>query len=64
MLHTFIGTESAAVRETVRVPFTNYLRSSVVLFRVLAESLGDGKDVDSLSEDDINAVLAHGFERY
>ena len=64
MVHTFLGTESAAVREKVRQPFSTYLRSSVELFKTLAESLGYGSGMKAVTEDDINAILAHGFERY
>ncbi|HEY9064560.1 MAG TPA: MupA/Atu3671 family FMN-dependent luciferase-like monooxygenase, partial [Burkholderiaceae bacterium] len=33
MLHTFVGTDLDAVRETVRVPFTNYLKTSTDLIK-------------------------------
>jgi natural product biosynthesis luciferase-like monooxygenase protein/amino acid adenylation domain-containing protein len=64
MIHTFLGTESTAVREQVRDPFSAYLRSSVELMRTLAESLGYPSDMTRLSEEDLEAILAHGFDRY
>ncbi|QRK14210.1 LLM class flavin-dependent oxidoreductase [Archangium violaceum] len=62
MLHTFVGTDEAAVRETVRGPFTEYLRSSFDLLKNLAQSLG--QDIRDLSEADMEALLAHAFERF
>jgi natural product biosynthesis luciferase-like monooxygenase protein/amino acid adenylation domain-containing protein len=64
MLHTFIGTESAAVREKVRQPFSSYLRSSVGLIGTLARSLGYNSDLKNVTEDDLEVILAHAFDRY
>jgi FkbM family methyltransferase len=52
------------VREKVRTPFTNYLRSSISLIRTMAESLGMDANAKDLSEEDMNAILAHAFNRY
>jgi natural product biosynthesis luciferase-like monooxygenase protein/FkbM family methyltransferase len=62
MLHTFVGPDDAAVRETVRGPFTEYLRSSYGLVETLAGSLGLA--TENLSAADMDALLAHAFERY
>ena len=35
MLHTFVGDDDASVRETVRKPMKDYLRSSVDLIACL-----------------------------
>ncbi|TMC15872.1 MAG: amino acid adenylation domain-containing protein, partial [Chloroflexi bacterium] len=64
MLHTFIGAESAAVREKVRQPFYTYLRSSAGLIETLAQSLGYNSDLKNLTEDDLEVILAHAFDRY
>ena len=64
MVHTFIGTDSAAVREKVRQPFCTYLRSSVGLLQTLAQNLGYSSDLRNISEDDMNVILSHGFDRY
>ena len=64
MLHTFVGEDEALVRETVRGPFTGYLRSSVGLVRNLARSLGLHEDLERLSAEDMDALLGHAFERY
>jgi natural product biosynthesis luciferase-like monooxygenase protein/amino acid adenylation domain-containing protein len=64
MLHTFVGEDLDQVRETVRRPFSNYLRSSLGLIKNLALSLG--KDIDSagFTGEDMDAVVAQAFDRY
>jgi natural product biosynthesis luciferase-like monooxygenase protein len=62
MLHTFVGEDMQQVRQIVREPFKNYLRSSVGLLQNLARSLG--QDYNSFSQADLNALLDHAFERY
>jgi natural product biosynthesis luciferase-like monooxygenase protein/FkbM family methyltransferase len=64
MLHTFVGDSLEEVREQVREPFTNYLRSSVGLIRNLARSLGRDVDSEQFTEEDMQAVLEHAFNRY
>jgi natural product biosynthesis luciferase-like monooxygenase protein/FkbM family methyltransferase len=64
MLHTFVGADDAAVREVVRAPFTEYLRSSFGLAGNLARSLGMAEGERTLGEEDMEALLAHAFDRY
>ncbi|HEX8686748.1 MAG TPA: MupA/Atu3671 family FMN-dependent luciferase-like monooxygenase, partial [Pyrinomonadaceae bacterium] len=64
MLHTFIGGDLREVREKVRAPFSNYLRSAIGLLRHSARSLGHDLDAKDLSEEAMDAVVAHAFERY
>jgi natural product biosynthesis luciferase-like monooxygenase protein/amino acid adenylation domain-containing protein/FkbM family methyltransferase len=64
MLHTFISDDVEEVRRKVRAPFSNYLRSSVNLLRSSARSLGRDIDSSSLNEEDMQAILAHAFDRY
>ncbi|MBV9790939.1 MAG: LLM class flavin-dependent oxidoreductase, partial [Chloroflexi bacterium] len=64
MLHTFIGDDRDAVRELVREPFTNYLRSSAGLVANLAKSINLSGDMNSLSQADMDALLAFAFDRY
>ncbi|MFN2416716.1 MAG: amino acid adenylation domain-containing protein [Pyrinomonadaceae bacterium] len=64
MLHTFVGCDLEAVREIVRAPFSNYLRSSISLLRHSARSLGRDLDSGRVTEADMEAVLAHAFDRY
>jgi natural product biosynthesis luciferase-like monooxygenase protein len=64
MLHTFVGPDLEAVRESVRAPFSNYLRSAVSLLRDSARSLGRDLDSGRVTDADMEAVLAHAFDRY
>ncbi len=64
MMHAFVGTDDTDLRETVRVPFTDYLRSSVGLIENLVRSLKLPLDLANLSEQDRDALLAFAFDRY
>ncbi len=64
MLHTLIGADRDEVRETVRGPFTAYLRSSLGLVANLARSLGLPVDVAAMAERDREDLLAFAFDRY
>jgi natural product biosynthesis luciferase-like monooxygenase protein/amino acid adenylation domain-containing protein len=58
MLHTFVGEEMEMVRQTVRPPFIEYLRSSVDLWQHQWE------DLAALSAQNQEQVLSYAFERY
>jgi natural product biosynthesis luciferase-like monooxygenase protein len=78
MLHTFVGQDEDEVRETVRGPMKEYLRSSVDLIKQAAWSFPtfvqrgaqNGKspveimDSQPLSEQEMDALLEHAFSRY
>jgi natural product biosynthesis luciferase-like monooxygenase protein len=78
MLHTFVGQDEDAVRETVRGPMKAYLRSSLDLIKQAAwtfptfvqRAASDGKspleimEAEPLSESDMDALLEHAFSRY
>jgi natural product biosynthesis luciferase-like monooxygenase protein len=76
MLHTFVGRDRDVVRETVRVPFCNYLRSSVDLiknaprafpaFRLPGQSAGPTPEsgFKDLAAEDMDQLLAFAFDRY
>lgn len=73
MLHTFVGTDLDAVRETVRRPFIDYLRTSTELvkqarweFPAFATPGKQKGPVDNsdLAPEEIDAMLDHAFERY
>lgn len=74
MLHTYVGTSTAEVRETVRGPFGEYLKSSVDLIKNAPKSFptfagrkmdknSEGK-WDNLKAEDLEALVAHAFDRY
>jgi natural product biosynthesis luciferase-like monooxygenase protein len=75
MLHTFVGEDVDAVRETVRGPLMDYLRTATNLLKQYAWSFpafrrpgGDAPesqpDLDGLSEEEGEALLEHAFDRY
>jgi len=76
MLHTFIGTDEAAVKAAVREPLRAYLASAVDLvskyawsFPALKRRPGDDAkggvlDLEALSAEEREGVLDYGFERY
>jgi natural product biosynthesis luciferase-like monooxygenase protein len=64
MMHTYINTDLENVRETVRQPFTEYLRSSIGLIQTMAKSMGMNMRSKDFSDADMGALLAHAFERY
>jgi natural product biosynthesis luciferase-like monooxygenase protein len=74
MLHTFVGSDEAQVKELVRAPMKAYLASSVGLIQRAAWSFPAFKRattdeqgrfaLDRLSAEEMDAVLDFSFERY
>jgi|HubBroStandDraft_3_1064219.scaffolds.fasta_scaffold01234_1 natural product biosynthesis luciferase-like monooxygenase protein/FkbM family methyltransferase len=64
MLHTFVGPDLEEVRETVRRPFTDYLRTSADLMRQLAAALHQDVQAPDFTARDWQALLDQGFKRY
>ncbi len=66
MLHTFVGTDREAVRETVREPFSRYLSSSFDLVIKAAEAAGASvaSELKSMDEQDLQFLVAQAFDRY
>ena len=77
MLHTYVGASTEQVHSMVRRPLLDYLRTSTDLIsRVRWEQTSFAKPVssldgstvepglDALSDDDMNAMMEHAFERY
>lgn len=64
MLHTFLGTDREQVREIVREPFKEYLRSSVgLMVRAAGDTLPD-VDPDDLAPEDVDFLVDRSFDRY
>ena len=63
MLHTFVGPDLAYVAEKVQGPLCRYLASSIGLAKNFLRSLGH-EVADELTADDLEALLAHAFDRY
>ncbi|MEH1814616.1 MAG: MupA/Atu3671 family FMN-dependent luciferase-like monooxygenase [Nostoc sp.] len=64
MIHTFVGEDIDVVREKVRRPFSQYLKSSLGLLKNLAHSLGWDVDITNLTAAEEEQLLAHAFNRY
>jgi len=66
MLHTMLGTDRIQVREQVREPFSDYLRSSIdLVIRPAAGGSGmRGLDPSKLPERDKQYLIGRSFERY
>lgn len=64
MLHTFVAENMEVVRQKVREPFINYLRSSVGLISNLVRSLNLPLDLERMSAKDMEDLLAFAYERY
>lgn len=64
MLHTFIGDDLSTIKEKVRQPFMNYLRTSVGLMANLIRSLNLPLDIDQMSQADMQSLLQFAFDRY
>ncbi len=77
MLHTFVGPDMDAVRATVKRPLIEYLKTSLHLVKQYAWTFPafkrregmDAKDqgsidLQSLSPEEMEALLEHSFERY
>ncbi|MFD0307010.1 MupA/Atu3671 family FMN-dependent luciferase-like monooxygenase [Streptomyces sp. NPDC127119] len=64
MLHTFIGTDLEEVRETVRPPFTDYLRSFLTVIDSQKKNLAPGAGVRDMSEADQDQLIEFAFDKY
>ena len=60
MLHTFLGQDKKKVKNLVKEPFIEYLRSSLDLTKTTTAP----GTVDTLSKRDVEELLASSFERY
>jgi natural product biosynthesis luciferase-like monooxygenase protein len=58
MLHTFVGDDEDRVRRAVRMPFRNYLESSVDLWS------GSDRRLQDMTQQQRDEVLDFAFERY
>lgn len=64
MLHTFLGEDVQSVRDQVRTPFKNYLRSSVDLIANLIRSEGLNLNLAEMKPKDFDDLLSFAFDRY
>jgi natural product biosynthesis luciferase-like monooxygenase protein len=65
MLHTMIGSDRGRVRELVREPFGNYLRSSAdLILKAASTLLPPGVDLNRLPDRDKQYLINHAVDRY
>jgi natural product biosynthesis luciferase-like monooxygenase protein len=64
MLHTMIGSDRDEVRELVRGPFSDYLRSSFDLIARDPAAAGGGFDPAKMSDADKEFLVERSFDRY
>jgi natural product biosynthesis luciferase-like monooxygenase protein len=78
MLHTFVGPDEAAVREKVKQPLIEYLKTSLNLVKQYAwsfpafkkrEGMDDANstasvDLQSLNDEEMQGLMEHSFNRY
>ncbi|GHG76874.1 non-ribosomal peptide synthetase/type I polyketide synthase [Comamonas sp. JC664] len=64
MMHAFLGEDPVEVQKKARPPLLDYFRGSVDISSGFLASLGLNVDPRSLSPADMDALLAHGVERY
>ena len=63
MLHTFVGEDAEIVREKVRRPLSNYLKSSLDQVLGLMQGAGDKIDPKDLTEENVDALVSYAFNR-
>jgi natural product biosynthesis luciferase-like monooxygenase protein len=64
MMHTFIGEDTQSVKQKVKEPFCNYLKTHFGLVENLAKTINFQVDIKSFTEEDRNSLLSFAFERY
>jgi natural product biosynthesis luciferase-like monooxygenase protein len=60
MLHTFVGSSIEAVRQLVRKPFSDYLKTSVGLWMTRRP----GQKIEDFTEAELTDVVAYAFDRF
>jgi natural product biosynthesis luciferase-like monooxygenase protein len=63
MLHTFVGEDAEAVREKIRRPLSNYLKSSLDQVLGLMQGADDKVDPRDLTEENLDALVSYAFNR-
>ncbi|MEO0935832.1 MAG: LLM class flavin-dependent oxidoreductase, partial [Cyanobacteria bacterium J06641_2] len=64
MIHTFLGDDINTVKEKVRRPFCNYLKTHYELLESLAKGMGLNVSLKDFSEDDLDSLLLFGVEGF
>lgn len=65
MIHTYLGSDMSEVKEIVREPITEYLRTNLDLHAAISKGKSNPLiDTDQFSKADEDAILKFAFERY
>ncbi len=64
MIHTYLGNEISEVKERVRRPFCNYLKTHYELLENFAKGMGLNISLKDFSEDDLDSLLLFGVEGF
>lgn len=64
MLHTFITNDISTVKEKVRQPFCDYIRTFTGLLDNLAKSLNLPVGLETLTAEDMDTLVSFAFDRY
>jgi natural product biosynthesis luciferase-like monooxygenase protein/amino acid adenylation domain-containing protein/FkbM family methyltransferase len=64
MVHAFLGDDLESVRDIVRRPFCDYLRSSFGLLSGLLGALRPDLDIESLAPEELDLLLERAFDRF
>jgi len=64
MVHTFLGDDLDEVRDIVRKPFCDYLRSSFGLLSGLLGNLRPDLRIESLAPEELDLLLERAFDRF
>ena len=64
MMHTFLGSDVNQVKEDIREPFCDYLKTHYGLLENLAKGMGLDVSLSDFSDDDLDSLLLFGVEGF
>ncbi|MEL6555399.1 MAG: LLM class flavin-dependent oxidoreductase [Cyanobacteria bacterium J06621_11] len=64
MMHTFLGADVEQVKEDIRQPFCEYLKTHYGLLENLAKGMGLDVSLSDFSDDDLDSLLLFGVEGF
>ena len=64
MMHTFLGSDFDQVKEDIRQPFCDYLKTHYGLLENLAKGMGLTVSLSDFSDDDLDSLLLFGVEGF
>lgn len=64
MMHTFLGDDEEKVKDDIREPFCDYLKTHYGLLENLAKGMGLNVSLDDFTDDDLDSLLQFGVEGF